>query len=207
MKLLKLTALLAALFGSARPVQAQAPAPGPDVQQLFEAFFAPQPALFGGAGAPQAVYQTRDLKNGYILATGPMEGWVEFVLWRKAGSADLVGVVQASCGPACTYSFGLYEYRDGAFTEVTGNIFPKNQVEMRAVFRQKDLLRRHPQLADEHIALRYVLPRQGTAIKAVLLVGTDGDILECPVAEVAWRLKPDQVFTTYLLPDSVCNPK
>lgn len=86
-------------FAADKTAEKVAERTGADVLSYFHQVYPKDSDLVAGLK-----FETQDLKNGYLKATGNMEGYYVFALFKGAG-ADVMIEQGVGCGPECRQSF------------------------------------------------------------------------------------------------------
>src|SRR5690606_38265214 len=80
------------------------------------------------SGGDYLIYETIDLKGGFVAVTGAFEGRHEFALWRMKNGYDLIGWYTTGCGPVCAYDCKFYEREGEQGAEITETILPLDEM-------------------------------------------------------------------------------
>lgn len=131
-------------------------------------------------------YQKLDVKGGFASITGTMEGWKEFVLYRKSDGIDFIGEMTVGCGPACDYEFKFY-------TGLTETIVEVPLEELILLIRLEEVRQAHwkgvqekyPVEYAEDYQYRFIFPQKGTDLKVDIVLGADE--VQIPFAVLGWN--------------------
>gem|GEM_PF-2857430 len=131
-------------------------------------------------------FQTLDVKGGFASVTGAIEGWMEFVLFRKSDGTDFIGKMTVGCGPACDYSFSFYTGKNEAISPVEmSDIFPLERLEKERISHWDAVLLKYPVEYAEDYQYRFVFPQKGTDMNVDLVLGADE--IQIPFAVLGWN--------------------
>lgn len=146
-------------------------------------------------------YDKLDLKGGYALITGAVEGYKEYVLWRRSDGKDLVGELTVGCGPACSYDFQFYLGNGDEIKPIEPKeILPVDELNAQMAKLAKLSNEKDPVEYTEDKQLRYVFPQKGTAMEVHVVLGADE--LEIKLGKLQWNRL---TFTVDYLHDEVIN--
>jgi len=117
-------------------------------------------------------FEEKDISNGYLRATGNMEGYFVFVLF-KGDKADWIIEQGTGCGPDCEQTFRVYKFENGKLTSNTKfeSLFPKKKVDAH-VARLVKKLPKGPTNEDLQSWLR--LPQSGKSIDILIVEQNPG---------------------------------
>ena len=131
-------------------------------------------------------FQTLDVKGGFASVAGAIEGWMEFVLFRKSDGTDFIGKMSVGCGPACDYSFTFYTGKNERITRVEfPTVFPMERMEKERLSHWDAVQLKYPVEYAEDYQYRFVFPQKGTDINVDLVLGADE--IQIPFAVLSWN--------------------
>jgi len=131
-------------------------------------------------------YQKLDVAGGFASLTGALEGWKEFVLWRKEDGQDLIGEMTVGCGPACDYNFKFYSGIGKGIEEVPlKTVVPVAEFEKTKSKIWDDILEKYPTDYPEDYQYRFIFPEKGTDMQVELVLGADE--IQIPFALLGWN--------------------
>ena len=120
----------------------------------------------------QLAFEDEDIKNGYLRATGAIEGYYVFALF-KSPSADWLIEQRTGCGPECDQTFEVYRFVNGKRekTKTLESLYPQRKVADHVAGLIKKLPKGH---TGEALQTWFRLPKSGTSIDVLIVEQNPG---------------------------------
>ncbi|HMT07297.1 MAG TPA: hypothetical protein PKA82_04780 [Pyrinomonadaceae bacterium] len=135
----------------------------------------------------RSLIKIEDIKNGYLRLEGPWEGWADIALFKRTNGSYIVGQAETGCGPACTGSIKFWSVANGKWSDFTKSVFAElKDAEAAKLFntiRSAD----DETATTDNFSFYYLLPREGTTIKAACNECTDEGADDFVFAEWSWN--------------------
>ncbi|MFT3744609.1 MAG: hypothetical protein QM785_10000 [Pyrinomonadaceae bacterium] len=135
----------------------------------------------------RSLIKIEDIKNGYLRLEGSWEGWADISLFKRTNGSYLVTQAEIDCGPACTGFVKFWSVTNGKWSDVTKSVFTElKDAEAAKLFNSRKAKGDEVATAND-FSFYYLLPREGTTIKAACNECTqDGDD-DFVFAEWSWN--------------------
>jgi hypothetical protein len=134
-------------------------------------------------------FEINDKKNGYLKATGAMEGYFIYSLFTGEEKSYLVEQA-TECGPACTQKFKVFQFSKNKMESVKkiDFLYPKKNVDTYV----SEILKKTPKGANGEVPEAwYRMSRTGKSIDILVIDqnpgSTKGKVNVYPVGTLSWN--------------------
>jgi hypothetical protein len=139
------------------------------------------------ANLRRSLIKIEDTKNGYLRLEGAWEGWADIALFKRTNGSYIVAQAETGCGPACTGSVKFWSVTNGKWGDVTRSVFTElKDAEAAKLFNARKAKGDETATAND-FSFYYLLPREGTTLKAACNTCTEEGTDDFVFAEWKWN--------------------